>query len=167
MTMDSERCWFCGVADAHRQNALPIGLTRDVKYVHLLIAVWSRWTQIEVLVPRCQQCHEGHKIERRLMPGVPAVVLAVAVIVGGMYEEGWLSWPPASSTARDYLVLASVIMSAAAVGLAFIGWIILQLGWFGVRHRYPHPRRYARKYPAVQELLQDGWSYGIKPNFFK
>ncbi|NUS74453.1 MAG: hypothetical protein HOQ05_13795 [Corynebacteriales bacterium] len=97
---------------------------------------------------------------------MPASVLALAVIIGGMYEEGWLTSPPAGSAARGYLVTASVVVSGLVIAMALLGWIVIQFGWFGMRLRFPHSRRYAREYPAVRDLLEEGWHYGTQRDVY-
>lgn len=49
-----------------------------------------------------------------------------------------------------------------------LGWLTLWLGvmrrWFPVRWLAPRPRRYAREYPPVLELLEDGWRLRGRPH---
>jgi hypothetical protein len=46
-------------------------------------------------------------------------------------------------------------------------WLLLWLGvrqhWFGWGWPAPRPRHYAREYPDVEELAEDGWNYRGRP----
>jgi len=147
-------CWFCA-APAHPIDSLRAYLHRDVEFSTIIIITETRWKQTWVDVPRCRRCWVGHRIEQAIfyvlaasagLTGFSLFVITLNLLGGERIADVWLMAIPVLWT---------------------LGWLAL---WSGVRrHRFtwewlaPRPQRYAREYPPVKELLEDGWKYRPGP----
>jgi hypothetical protein len=144
------RCWFCG-APAHAGDQLRFGMHRDLRQTFVVVGVYQRWKVTSVPVPRCRRCRIGHGIEQAVF-----YVLAGSAAITGLMLVAWVGSRP---WADEWQVPLPVVWTLAWFTL----WWGIRRHWFRWHRLAPRPQRYAREFPAVQDLVEDGWKYRGRP----
>ncbi|MGH3728657.1 MAG: hypothetical protein ACRDTU_07865 [Micromonosporaceae bacterium] len=87
-------------------------------------------------------------------------------MLGGIPALAWGTGLLLDTMLGNYSALPLAPSTMPRIGvwfLPFIGWLAVRHGWFGLRRWFPHNRRYVRRHPAVQHLLEGDWKYGRAP----
>jgi hypothetical protein len=143
-------CWFCG-APARAGDEMPVGMHRDVDTTNYVVAARRRWKTTSVRVPRCRRCRTGHRIEH--------VVFYVMAASAGITAFSLFVWVLSRPWADEWQFVFPVGWTLWWVSF----WLGMRHHWFAWRWLAPKPRRYAREYPVVEELYEDGWNYRAGP----
>ncbi|MFC3999039.1 hypothetical protein ACFOVU_24185 [Nocardiopsis sediminis] len=154
--MSVDACWFCAAPVGPGERLL-VGMQRDVRYTHLVVAVHTRWQQTWVSVPRCGRCTFGHAVERvtrwifvasAAITGLPTVLMLLGYATGEPWADTW-----------QFIFLWAWALATLVL------WRGVRRHRFGWHRLAPRPERYVREHPAVAELTEDGWQYGGPPGW--
>lgn len=144
------QCWFCD-RPARAGFQFRAGLHRDVRVIFFGIGAHQRWKQTWVDIPRCPRCQLGHRIEQVLfyvvlVSAAPTALMLLAWAASAPWNDQWqVALPP-------LWVLLCVLL-----------WSAVRRHWLTMSWLAPRPQRFARQYPAVQDLFEEGWSYRGRP----
>lgn len=124
---------------------------RDVRQQFIIVGWLQSWNTISVRIPRCRRCAIGHGVERTLcyvafVSAFFTAMLLLSLTTSAPWDDKWQLVIPVAWT------------------LAWLSlWLIVRLHWLNWSRLAPRPIRYARRYPAIQELAGEGWQHRGRP----
>jgi len=141
-------CWFCGQNSADDKAVLDVKMYGDVTRTPTWNGVQVQWRHGTFSVPRCPRCRSAHTTQGAWTGtcGTIGVLLGFGGCIAGASNDAF-------GTGFLMLVLGSAIGFGigAAIGSA-------------QRPQGVKPESAKSEFPAIKELVAEGWTFGEKPN---
>lgn len=139
MSNSTEICWFCKTEAASAKNSVTVKLYKELN---------AKVETKEIIIPRCDNCERTlSESPEKSFPewGVwlAFIISIIFTIVYGYSEEAKIGW-------------AALICVSSFIGLL----IPMAIVTFIVGFKRFHVEQ-AKEYPAVMELLNEGWIYKL------
>jgi len=144
-------CWFCKKKKADPVAVVPVPMYGNVHRTTSFAGTHVTWNKTTVEVPRCSDCSKGH--QRRSNRGWACACLGAVtgVIVGAVIP---------SLSESDF---NPPLVAIGGVGGFLAGWFVLAPWVEAVRPTGVSPISNKLQFPAVRDLIIEGWAVGAKP----
>ena len=130
-----EMCWFCKKAKATDAGKLDLKMYGQVERIPIFNGTRILWKNITVPIPRCDSCRQIH-------------------------SKSGVTWGGALAGAAAGTAVVPILGTLIGLGIgAFLGGKVDEAR----RPSGVSPASAANDYPAVKELVAEGWTVGDKP----
>lgn len=146
----SIRCWFCKalLKDGDEDYGISTDWNRIVGRENNFWGntVRVRYQQFKLIVPRCKECESTH---------TSAAWINFAYVMGSLFVGGGLL---ALIKQVPYSFLIAIVVGIAAY------FALRRIDLFGLKKlKKTKPEGYAEEYPLYKQLINEGWSKGVRP----